>query len=213
MSLRFLPWLLLLFWPAAHAEQRLPKPVFVEFLATADTLAEVRKGGHVLYLRHGYTDNSRPDRFPSVDLADCNTQRQLSDPGRQLMREVGKALRKAALPIGEILASPMCRTRESAELAIGDNFRTEEGLMYSANMTSEDKQPRLETLRKLLTAPLPPGKNRLLIAHAPNLADLIGYFVKPEGTLVVFAQRGPNGYEYVASIPPAQWPALLRQSP
>ena len=196
--------------PLAHAEATGTRPNFVEYLANRELLAELRKGGHVLYLRHGYTDNSRPDRFPNVDLQDCNTQRPLNDAGRKLMREVGKSLRKAELPIGEILVSPMCRTRESAELAIGDRFQTEEGLMYSANMTSDEKKPRLETLRKLLTAPLPAGKNRLLIAHAPNLADLIGFFVKPEGTIVVFAQRGPEGYEYVASIPPSQWQELLR---
>ena len=49
----------------------------------------------------------------------------------------------------------------------------------------------------------------LLLAHAPNLADLIGFFVKPEGTVVVFSQNGPDGYAYVASIPPTLWDELL----
>lgn len=197
----------------ATAQTIPPRPAFNEVAATRDTLAELRKGGYVLYLRHGYTDNSRPDRFPNVDLNDCTTQRLLSDQGRTLMRDVGKALRKAQLPLGEILVSPMCRTRESAEHAFGNKFKTVDGLMYSANMTSEEKQPRLVELKKLLTAPLPAGSNRLLLAHAPNLADLIGFFVKPEGTLVVFAQRGPNGYEYVASIHPSMWPELLGEKP
>ena len=163
----------------------------------------------MLYLRHGYTDNSRADQFPNVDLADCNTQRLLNDQGRNLMRDVGKSLRKAKIPLGEILVSPMCRTLESARLAIGDQFATSEALMYSANMTREQKQPRLEALKKLLAAPLPAGSNRLLLAHAPNLADLIGFFVKPEGTVVVFSQNGPDGYAYVASIPPTLWDELL----
>lgn len=197
----------------ATAQTIPPRPVFSEVAATRATLAELRKGGYVLYLRHGYTDNSRPDRFPNVDLNDCTTQRLLSDQGRSLMRDVGKALRKAQLPLGEILVSPMCRTRESAELAFGNKFNMVDGLMYSANMTSEEKQPRLAELKKLLTAPLPPGSNRVLLAHAPNLADLIGFFVKPEGTVVVFAQRGPNGYEYVASIHPNMWAELLGEKP
>lgn len=185
------------------------KPAFTEVMANRDLLAKLQKGGYVLYLRHGDTDNSRPDQFPHVDLADCNTQRLLNDQGRALMRDVGKSLRKAKIPLGEIIVSPMCRTRESATLAIGDKFETAEALMYSANMTRAEKQPRLEALKKLLAAPVPAGSNRLLLAHAPNLADLIGFFVKPEGTLVVFAQRGPEGYEYVASIPPALWSDLL----
>ncbi len=187
------------------------KPAFSEVMANRDLLTKLQKGGYVLYLRHGYTDNSRPDQFPNVDLADCNTQRLLNDEGRTLMRDVGKSLRLAKIPLGEIRVSPMCRTLESARLAIGDRFETAEALMYSANMTSEQKQPRLEALKKLLAAPVPAGSNRLLLTHAPNLADLIGFFVKPEGTVVVFSPTGPEGYTYVASIPPALWDELLKR--
>ena len=189
-------------------------PAFVEKMATRDTLNQLRKGGYVLYLRHGYTDNSRPDRYPQVDLNDCETQRVLSDEGRALMRQVGQSLRKSGIPVGEIVVSPMCRTRESARLVFGERtdqrFIIAEPLMYSANMTSEEKKPRLATLKDWLRRPLSAGSNRLLLAHAPNLHDLIGFFVKPEGTLVVFAQTGADGYEYVASIPPALWNELLK---
>ncbi|WP_306606912.1 histidine phosphatase family protein [Azonexus sp.] len=181
---------------------------FVEKMATREQLAQLRQGGFVLYIRHGNTDNSRPDQFPKVDLNDCNTQRPLNDAGRQLMREVGKEIRAARIPVGELLVSPMCRTRESANLAFGDKFTVTESLMYSANMTSEEKKPRLAALKKILGEPVAAGTNRVLLAHAPNLADLIGFFVKPEGTVVIFAQRGPNNYEYVASIPPALWSKL-----
>ena len=193
----------------APAAPSLP-PVFVEKPATRATIAELRKGGYVLYLRHGYTDNSRPDRVPSVDLNDCSTQRMLSDEGRALMRDVGKSIRAARIPVGELLVSPMCRTQESARLAFGEKFSLSEPLMYSANMTSEEKNPRLEALKQILNTPVPAGTNRFLVAHAPNLADLIGFFVKPEGTVVVFAQKGNAGYEYIASIHPKMWAELLR---
>ncbi len=181
---------------------------FVERMATADLLPKLRKGGYVLYIRHGITDNSRPDRVPSVDLNDCNTQRLLSDDGRALMKRVGQSVRAAKIPVGELLVSPMCRTKESATLAFGPKFELVEPLMYSANMTSDEKKPRLEALKGLLTKPVPAGSNRVLLAHAPNLADLIGFFVKPEGTVVVFSQSGPAGYEYVASIHPETWAKL-----
>jgi phosphohistidine phosphatase SixA len=186
------------------------KSLFVERMADRALIDELRKGGYVLYIRHGITDNSRADRYPSVDLNDCSTQRVLSDQGRSLMREVGKQIRAAKIPVGEMLVSPMCRTRESAELmGIRLDFSVIEPLMYSANMTSAEKQPRLEALKALLVKPVPRGSNRVLLAHAPNLADLIGFFVKPEGTVVVFSQQGARGYEYVASIHPASWRDLL----
>lgn len=183
-------------------------PAFVEQPVTPRLLKEMRQGGFVFYMRHGITDNNRPDRVPNVDLNDCNTQRPLSDAGRALMKKVGQAIRTAKLPIGETLVSPMCRTKESAQLAVGDKFETYEPLMYSANMTSAEKQPRLQALKQILAKPVPAGTNRLLIAHAPNLDDLIGFFVKPEGTLVVFRQAGATGYEYVASIHPDDWAKL-----
>ena len=122
----FLLAALLVFWqlPLAAQTAAPAKPAFHEVMADQELLARLQKGGYVLYLRHGYTDNSRADQFPNVDLADCNTQRLLNDQGRSLMRDVGKSLRKAKIPLGEILVSPMCRTLESARLAIGD-FHTD----------------------------------------------------------------------------------------
>jgi phosphohistidine phosphatase SixA len=187
-----------------------PSPPFVEKPITDNLIKQIRKGGYVLYMRHGITDNTRPDRVPSVDLNDCNTQRLLSDAGRDLMKKVGKAIRDAKLPLSRILVSPMCRTKESAHLAVGDKFEVYEPLMYSANMTSEEKKPRIEALKKLMLEPVPKGGNTLILAHAPNMDDLIGFFIKPEGTMLVFSQTGSSGFEYLASIHPDDWPALLK---
>lgn len=187
-----------------------PAPSFAEKAMTPKLLEGIRKGGYLLYMRHGFTDNSRPDRVPSVDLNDCNTQRPLSDAGRDLMKKVGMAMRQARIPLSRVLASPMCRTKESAQLAVGDKFELYEPLMYSANMTSKEKKPRIESLKKLMLEPIPAGGNTLLIAHAPNMADLIGFFVKPEGNVLVFRQDGAGGFEYLASIHPDDWGRLAR---
>lgn len=191
----------------ASAAEPPERPAFVEKQITPKLVKELRRGGFVLYMRHGYTDNSRADRVPSVDLADCNTQRQLSDKGRALMRDIGTSLRAARIPLGKVLVSPMCRTRESAQLAFGNKFEVVEPLMYSANMTSDEKKPRVEALRQLLVTPPARGTNTLILAHAPNLDDLIGFFVKPEGTVVVFRKNG-DGFDYLASIHPDDWNRL-----
>jgi hypothetical protein len=81
--------------------------------------------------------------------------------------------------------------------------------MYTANLTDLEKVPIITQTRRLLSAPVPPGSNRVLVAHAPNLMDLIGYFPR-EATLIVFRPKGEAGFEYVASIAPSQWPELLR---
>jgi phosphohistidine phosphatase SixA len=200
-------WMALGWGGAVFAAPAVAVP-FEEYPVTPDLLREMRQGGFVLYVRHGITDNSRADRLPSVDLNDCSTQRQLSDEGRELMKRVGQAMRRTRIPVGQVLVSPMCRTRESARLAFGEGYEVVESLMYSATMTSEEKKPRIEALKKLLVAPPAKGSNTVLVAHAPNLADLIGFFVKPEGTVVVFRQSGSRGYEYQASIHPDDWARL-----
>lgn len=83
-------------------------------------------------------------------------------------------------------------------------------LMYTAHLTSVQKKPIIDNTRRLLSTPVAPGSNRVVVAHAPNLADLLGYFVKPEGTMVVFAPLGQGRFEYLASITPDDWAALLR---
>lgn len=192
--------------PLANAPAKASQ--FKEVLATPELLKQVQSGGYVLYLRHSSTDTSRPDRFPNVDLKDCSTQRPLSDEGRKIASQVGIAIRKAKIPLGEIRISPLCRAKETTELTFpGQSFIEDQNLMYTANLTSEQKRPILTNTRQLLSASVTAGKNRLLVAHAPNLMDLIGYFPK-EATLVIFRPLGKDGFEYLASIPPGLWPAL-----
>jgi len=193
---------------AASAQQ----PVFREKPVDQALLAQMRAGGFVLYMRHATSDSSRADRAPTVDLADCSTQRLLSDEGRKQASAMGHNLTRARIPVGEVIHSPYCRARETAQLMFASQpqlLRQEPLLGYSANLPSEEKKPLLAAVRHLLSTPVAPGTNRVIVAHAPNLADLMGYFVKPEGTFAVFRPLGASQFEYLGSIPPPLWGTLL----
>lgn len=184
-------------------------PQFIERAATAKTLAQLRQGGYVLYLRHGPTDNSKPDRLPAVDLSDCSTQRPLTDEGRAQAALVGRAIRAARIPIKSIHISPLCRVKDTAAAAFpGRKVQVDMSLMYTGNLTEAQKAPIVANTRRLLSEPVALGSNRLVIAHAPNVMDVMGYFPK-ETTLVLFRPRGQAGFDYVASIPPESWAELL----
>lgn len=197
---------LLFFSSPLNAE---PNATFKEKAATQGLMVELRSGGFVLYMRHGETDSSRPDRVPHVDLNDCSTQRQLTKEGRETAAFVGRAVRRAGIPVREVVSSPFCRAKESARAAFGERFQVVNQLAYTANMTSEEKKPNLESTRRYLSETVAGGGNRVIVAHAPNLADIMGYFPKP-GTVVVFRPLGPRGFEYVASIHPDSWNRLLK---
>lgn len=179
-------------------------------IATKANLQEIRSGGYVLYLRHGLTDTSHPDRAPQVDLNDCSTQRPLTEDGRKLMVRIGDYIRKAGIPISEVRASPMCRARQSAQAAFGDKFVVDNLLMYSGNMTDQEKAPVVAHTLALLTQPVAAGTNRLILAHSPNLMDTVGYYPRPEGTMVILKPLPGGKVEYIATIMPQHWPDLLQ---
>lgn len=198
-------------WAApAAAPAAVNRPAFAEVLAGPELLGKLRQGGFVLYLRHGSTDNMRADRVPLLDFNDCDSQRPLTEPGRKMALRVGEALRAARIPLAEVLTSPLCRAKESAAAAFPDfTYTIDNNLAYTANLTDAQKAPIIANTRRLLSAPVAAGRNRVLVAHGPNLMDLIGYF-PAEGTLVVFRPGSGAGFEYIASIPPGLWPDLLR---
>lgn len=183
-------------------------PDFVVKPATAAIIRQLREGGYVLYMRHGNTDTSRPDQLPAVDLNDCSTQRPLTAAGRRVVANVGKEVRKRKIPVGEIFSSPMCRAKESALAAFGPKYTVNNLLMYTSNMSNEEKAPALEMTRELISKPVAGKTNRVLVAHAPNLMDIFGYFPKPEGVVVIFKPMGDRNFKYIASIAPAEWKSI-----
>lgn len=183
-------------------------PDFIEKPATPAIIKQLRNGGYVLYMRHGNTDTSRPDRQPEVDLNDCSTQRPLTAEGRRIAAGVGRQIRMAKIPLGEILASPLCRAKETALAAFGANFSINNLLRDTSNMSSKEKAPILEATRELLSKPVEGKVNRVLVAHAPNLIDLFGYYPKPEASVVIFKPMGNKNFKYIASIAPGQWQSI-----
>jgi phosphohistidine phosphatase SixA len=181
---------------------------FKENSATPELINHLREGGYVMFMRHGSTDRSHPDRAPQVDLNDCNTQRPLTAEGRELAARLGNNIRKAKIPVGEVLSSPLCRAKESAEAAFG-HYDVDVNLVYSGNMTDAEKIPVIKETRELLSRPVPAHTNRVIVAHGPNLRDAVGYYPKQEGTIVIFRPKAEEGFEYICTIFPEQWQKLL----
>lgn len=200
-----LSFLLLVTAPIHAAEDQ----DFEVIKSSPDLLDDLRSGGFVLYMRHGRTNPGQPDQVP-IDLEDCDTQRPLTNQGRDEIVLVGEAVRSAGIPYSEVLTSPLCRAKESTQLAFGPDFQIENLLMYTAHLTSEQKAPVVAKTRELISSPVTEqGQNRILVAHAPNLADLMGYFPEVEGTVIVFKPLGEGQFEYIASILPEDWDGLL----
>ena len=99
---------------AAQSTRRHATPT----LAGARSAERAAPGGYVLYFRHTATDFGQNDE-QMTGFEDCANQRNLTDGGRADARAIGAAIRSLGIPIGDVLASPFCRTRETAELIFG----------------------------------------------------------------------------------------------
>ncbi|MBK7470586.1 MAG: histidine phosphatase family protein [Betaproteobacteria bacterium] len=83
--------------------------------------------GYIIYFRHTATDFSQNDE-KMRDFDDCANQRNLTDAGREQAKKIAAAWRGLNIPVGRVLASPYCRTREVAQLAFGASSALDAGV-------------------------------------------------------------------------------------
>jgi phosphohistidine phosphatase SixA len=142
---------------------------------------ELRNGGLVLVLRHAATET----REEPESLRSCSLQRNLSAGGRRQARAIGAAMREQEIPIGDVRASPMCRTRDTAELAFGRATVDRRLLSPGVVGTIEDDERRARQLRELVRAAVPAGTNTILVTHTGNIGAALGESVD-EGELLAY---------------------------
>jgi phosphohistidine phosphatase SixA len=174
----------------------------------AELVRALRAGGYVLYFRHGKTDMSTRDSDRGT-LSNCATQRILSDEGRQQMTGIGQQFRRLRIPVGDVRASPYCRTLDTARLAFG-KVEPEPELEHTVTADAATTRRRAEALNKLLAAVPAAGTNTVLSGHTGNLQEAVGIWPSPEGVAIVFKPDGRGGARYVATIPPTRWAELGR---
>lgn len=201
---------LALLWPAAFGAQPEDKsnspPNVID---GAELVQALRAGGHVVYFRHGITDLSTRDS-DRTSLDNCATQRNLSDAGRKQMTDIGKHFQRLRIPVGNVLASPYCRTLETAKLAFG-RVTGEPELAHTVTADNATTRRRADVLSKLLaTVPAAAG-NTVMAGHTGNLQEATGIWPSPEGVAIVFKPDGRGASRYLATIPPTRWAELGRE--
>lgn len=170
-------------------------------LATA-----MQRGGLVLVVRHAATDFSKPDQDPVV-LLDCRTQRNLNAQGRADARTIGRGVRRLRLRIGSVLASPFCRTKETAALAFG-RFRISLALLNTIAAEHDSKWRRQIRAARLLLGTKPaPGMLTVLVTHGSVVGDTTGQTLE-EGETLVFRPLGSSRSRLLGRILPSEWRTL-----
>ena len=170
----------------------------------ADIVGRLREGGYVLYMRHAGTDFSQDDaRMTSYE--DCASQRNLTEQGRRDAREIASHIRRLGIPVGEVLASPYCRTMETARLTFGKAQATND--VRGGPVRSEDPA-RYDGLKKLLSSSVPKGENRAISSHGNPFQAVAGPPYLAEGEIAVIRPEGGMRFSVIARIRPQDWSGL-----
>ena len=158
---------LALAWPAAADD--------------AAAWAALASGGHVLLLRHATTDPGVGDPA-GYTLADCASQRNLTDAGRKQASAFGERLKARRVAVGPVQTSRFCRCVDTARLAFG---RGETWPSLDSVFDARDAEPaRTQAVRDRVRAWRGPG-TLVLVTHGANISAIAGAYVAMGEAVVV----------------------------
>ncbi|MGN4128138.1 histidine phosphatase family protein [Lysinibacillus sphaericus] len=166
-------------------------------------LGLLRVGGFILYARHAQATVGNDQ--PYFNFENCYTQRNLSVLGQSEAVYYGQMLRYLQVPISPpIVASPFCRTIETAQLAFPNvNVQTDpfwyDIFKLGGNISTSEQQRILTKLRSVLAMEPPQGTNKVIIAHSFPKGIGLGK-VSNLGTVIVKPRGHGHGYEIVKQI-------------
>lgn len=145
---------------------------------------DLKDGGLIIYMRHERTNMLVLDQ-PDFDLADCTTQRNLSVAGIANAQAIYENLVFLNVPIGVVLASPTCRTLETARYAFG-KYTAEPKLIGGGRPMDEVAAD----LRQLMVS-MPRGdENAVLVAHISNFEALKGVKLQEGDAAILTVTEG-----------------------
>lgn len=169
----------------------------------------LRGGGYVIVMRHASSPRTEPD---AASAAPGNTdhERQLDADGRETARAMGVAIKRLEIPIGEVLSSPTFRAMQTASLLdLGQAEPVPELGDGGRGMRRDTEGVRSAWLRDKAAEAPPPGTNRLMITHTPNLIGAFGDAAADMGdgeSLIIQPEGGTA--RIIGHVKIGQWPLL-----
>jgi len=180
-----LVFVLVLYQPAVKAQPE-SEVVFWQSL---------QAGGKVVLVRHAEIDRSFGDSFLLDDS--CFSEKNLNDKGRQQAEAIAAQFKTHKISVQQVLASPHCRTKDTAELAFG-SFEVEPLLRLSKALTTEQASQNLQQVRLKISEYQGQG-NLVLVTHRPNIGELALIRVEP-AEMVVLQPLGDGLYDVLARL-------------
>jgi|SRR6185436_9775348 len=182
----------------------------------AKAVAALTQGGFVIVFRHGATNRDMADTDP-LNVDDPNNvskQRQLSERGRQVARDIGGAFKTLQIPVGAVYTSRFFRAIETGRLISGKDVVTTADVSEGGQVvTPIENDRRTEAMRKLAATVPARGTNTLVVSHKPNILDAFGkdWFDVREGEASIFKPDGSGRFVLVGRVQASDWSELAKR--
>ena len=148
---------------------------------------ELKKGGKIIFIRHAYAPGGGdPENF---DIDNCDTQRNLSDEGRDQAKEIGNFFIKNDIPIFKVFSSEWCRCKETAELAF-TNFETKDFLnSFFSSKFAKNRDKQMLDLKNYVEK-FNSNKNLIFVTHYVVISESLDY--APSSGEIVISNKNFN---------------------
>lgn len=157
----------------------------------------LQDGGQVVLMRHTSPEQGPDKGHPLLRDASCAKERNLSMKGKQEAVRVGENFKSRSIPVGEVLASPYCRTLDTAKIAFGQAVATEYLSLSEVMTPDEAERNTAEALKRIGEYDGKP--NLVLVTHEPNIAAITFELVE-QGAFLVLKPGGGSEFEVVGKI-------------
>ena len=170
-------------------------PLAAAWAQSSDLAAKLRSDDHILLIRHALAPGvGDPANYT---LADCRTQRNLSQEGRQQAMRLGDWLRKQGVVAADVYSSPWCRCKDTAELLQFGGFKVEPTLASFFDDMSKAKAST-QALQMFVTKTLKDKGNKALImvTHHVNIYEYVGENIDSGDMVLVKVDRQSKMLSY-----------------
>jgi len=202
--------------PATTVNPKFPRLSDVAGVGDPTLVADLRKGGYVIFFRHAATDWGQRD-VSYTNFENRSGQRNLSEAGKADAAGIGKAFKELGIPFDSVFVSPMWRCRDTAEIAFG-HYEIKMALFGkvaqvpggTTTPTEDRAQYRAERIQMLSTAPTP-GKNQVLVGQQDPMLPVIPGLHRDElreGDALVIQPLGGGKFKVLMQVTPADWTRL-----
>jgi phosphohistidine phosphatase SixA len=152
-----------------------------------DILASLKEGNKLIFIRHAYAPGGGdPDNF---DINDCNTQRNLSESGRQQAKNISNFFIENQINFKRVYSSEWCRCKETAKIAFGD-FETKNFLnSFFSQKFAKNRKKQMNDLNNFVNNYNDDG-NLVFVTHYVVISEALNY--APSSGEIVVADKKFN---------------------